>query len=174
MTAFRRVRVLMVCLGNICRSPTAEAVLRHQVAAAGLDDFIEVDSAGTSDWHQGDPPYARSIRAAAERRYDLSPLRARQVRPEDFHEFDYILAMDRQNLSRLQDLCPGGCRAQVQLFLESGAAGHEEVPDPYSGGREGFELVLDLVEAGGAAFLDALRAKHAARVEEAPGKPHIT
>ncbi len=156
-----RIRVLMVCLGNICRSPTAEAVLRHQVAAAGLEEFIEVDSAGTGDWHAGDPPDPRSIRAAARRQYDLSALRARQVRAQDFEDFDYILAMDRQNLRNLEALCPGDCRAKLRLFLSDGATGRHEVPDPYNSGSEGFELVLDLVECACAAFLQEICERHA-------------
>jgi protein-tyrosine phosphatase len=157
----QRIRVLMVCLGNICRSPTAEAVLRHQVVAAGLDDYIEVDSAGTGDWHCGDPPDPRTVRAAAKRSYDLSPLRARQVSPRDFTHFDYIFAMDRQNLSELRDLAPAGTEHKVRLFLEYGSTGHDEVPDPYYRGHDDFELVLDLAEKASAALLDELRARHA-------------
>jgi protein-tyrosine phosphatase len=155
-----RIRILMVCLGNICRSPTAEAVLRHQVAAAGLDALIEVDSAGTSDWHEGEPPDPRSMRAAAERLYDLSQLRARQVSVRDFDEFDYIFAMDRQNLAVLEGLCPVACQEKLRLFLEYGNTGWDEVPDPYNSGRDGFELVLDLAETACAALLADLRAKH--------------
>jgi protein-tyrosine phosphatase len=136
-----RVRVLMVCLGNICRSPTAEAVLRHKLAAAGLDAQVEVDSAGTGDWHVGDPPDARSQRHAARRGYDLSALRGRQVAEADFARFDLILAMDEDNLADLERLRPDGGRAELRLF-----AGRP-VPDPYAGGPAGFEQVLDLVEA---------------------------
>jgi len=136
-----RVRVLMVCLGNICRSPTAEAVLRHKLAAAGLDGHVEVDSAGTGDWHVGDPPDARSQRHAARRGYDLSALRGRRVSEADFERFDLILAMDEDNLADLERLRPDGGRAELRLF-----AGRP-VPDPYAGGPAGFEQVLDLVEA---------------------------
>jgi len=152
-------RVLMVCLGNICRSPTAEAVLRAQVQAAGLGQQIQVDSAGTSDWHLGEPPDPRSIRAAGERLYDLTLLRARQVERRDYDEFDYILAMDRQNLLHLQEQCPVEHQHKLQLLLDYGDTGWQEVPDPYNSGRDGFELVLDLVESAGAAFLRALQAR---------------
>lgn len=154
------VRILMVCPGNICRSPTAEAVFRQQVQAAGLTHLIEVDSAGTSDWHVGEPPDPRSLRAAADRLYDLSPLRARQVHVRDFEDFDYILAMDKQNLSALEDSCPVSCQDKLGLFLDYGSTGWDEVPDPYNSGRDGFELVLDLVESASAELLEILRARH--------------
>jgi protein-tyrosine phosphatase len=156
-----RVRVLMVCLGNICRSPTAVAVFRQHVAAAGLDGQIEVDSAGTSDWHLGEPPDPRSMRAAAERLYDLSTLRARQVSVRDFEDFDYILAMDRQNLAHLEELCPVACQEKLGLLLAYGNTGWQEVPDPYNSGHEGFELVLDLVETASASLLQEIRQQHA-------------
>jgi protein-tyrosine phosphatase len=136
------MRVLMVCLGNICRSPTAEGVLRAKLHSAGLGRAVEVDSAGTGSWHVGSPPDARSQRHAARRGYDLSALRARQVSADDFHRFDLILAMDHDNLADLQRLAPDGAvRAELRLFADA------EVPDPYSGGAEGFERVLDMVEA---------------------------
>jgi protein-tyrosine phosphatase len=156
-----RIRVLMVCLGNICRSPTAEAVFRQHIVAAGLEGVIDVDSAGTSDWHQGEPPDPRSMRAAAERLYDLSPLRARQVHVRDFEDFDYILAMDRQNLAHLEELCPVACQEKLGLLLAYGNTGWEEVPDPYNSGREGFELVLDLVESASSSLLHEIRKRHA-------------
>ena len=132
----------MVCLGNICRSPTAEAVLRAKLEAAGLADHVVVDSAGTGDWHVGSPPDARSQRHAAKRGYDLSALRGRQVAEADFHRFDLILAMDEDNLADLLRLAPDGdSSAEVRLFAQV------EVPDPYTGGPAGFEQVLDLVEA---------------------------
>jgi protein-tyrosine phosphatase len=161
-----RIRVLMVCLGNICRSPTAEAVFRQQVAAAGLDSLIEVDSAGTSDWHAGEPPDPRSMRAAAERLYDLSALRARQVRSRDFEDFDYILAMDLRNRAHLEDLCPVACQDKLGLLLDYGNTGWQEVPDPYNCEREEFDLVLDLVEAACAGLLDAIRRRHALQAVE--------
>jgi protein-tyrosine phosphatase len=135
------MKVLMVCLGNICRSPTAEAVLRTKLEAAGLGAQVSVDSAGTGSWHIGSPPDPRSQRHAAKRGYDLSALRGRQVAEADFHRFDLILAMDADNLADLQRLAPdGGHRAELRLFA------HVEVPDPYTGGAAGFEQVLDLVE----------------------------
>jgi protein-tyrosine phosphatase len=162
------VRVLMVCLGNICRSPTAEAVFRHQVCAAGLQTRIEVDSAGTSDWHRGEAPDPRSIRAAAARSYDLGGLRARPVEFDDFERFDYILAMDQQNLRDLKQRCPEQFRDKLGLFLDYGTSGRREVPDPYDAGRESFELVLDLAEAASAALLAALCARHALQSDTLP------
>lgn len=145
------MRVLMVCLGNICRSPTAEGVLRAKLQAAGLGDRIEVDSAGTGDWHLGLPPDARSQRHALRRGYDLSSLRARRVSEDDFHRFDLILAMDANNLADLRRLAPDGPhRADLRLFTSV------EVPDPYSGGAAGFERVLDLVETACDAWVDDL------------------
>jgi protein-tyrosine phosphatase len=142
-------RILFVCLGNICRSPTAEGVLRHLAADRAARVAIEVDSAGTGGYHIGDPPDLRSQRAAARRGIDLSGLRGRQVTPEDFSRFDLILAMDRENLRLLQALRPPGSRAVTDLFLEYvGAPGYSEVPDPYLGTARDFERVLDLIEAG--------------------------
>ena len=155
-----QIKVLMVCLGNICRSPTAEAVLRAQVEAAGLTELISIDSAGTSDWHHGEAPDKRSILAAGNRLYDLSTQRSRQVTSLDFEEFDYILAMDRQNLSDLQDHCPVAYQQKIELLLNYGNTGWLDVPDPYNSGKEGFELVLDLVEVGCKAFLEHLVHKH--------------
>jgi protein-tyrosine phosphatase len=150
----------MVCLGNICRSPTAEAVFRAQVTAAGLGHLIEVDSAGTSDWHLGEPPDPRSMRAAAERLYDLSPLRARQFSANDFEDFDYILAMDQQNLAALEERCPVSYQEKLGLFLDYGNTGWDEVPDPYNADKDGFDLVLDLVETACADLLATLQARH--------------
>ncbi len=140
------LRVLFVCLGNICRSPTAEAVLRHKLAAAGLDRQVEVDSAGTGDWHIGKAPDARTQSAAARRGYDLSGLRGRQVQKDDFQRFDLILAMDKNNLSHLFGLAYKGVQAELDLFLRRYQISIDEVPDPYYGGDQGFEQVLDLVE----------------------------
>jgi protein-tyrosine phosphatase len=141
MTRPEPLAVLMVCLGNICRSPTAEAVLRAKLRAAGLHEHVSVDSAGTGSWHIGSPPDARSQRHALQRGYDLSALRGRQVGEADFHRFDLMLAMDDANLADLLALAPPGrYRAEVRLFAL------EPVPDPYVGGAAGFERVLDLVE----------------------------
>ena len=140
--------VLMVCMGNICRSPTAEGVLRHLVHEAGLQDATLIDSAGTLDYHAGSPPDPRSQRHAARRGYDLSDLRARQVQAHDFERFDLILVMDWQNLQELQALCPAAHQHKVRRLMEFAPPGTcEVVSDPYQGGQEGFERVLDDVEA---------------------------
>ncbi len=136
----RPQRVLIVCMGNICRSPTAEEILRSRLQEAGLP--IEVDSAGTEDYHVGSAPDARSISHAQRRGYDLTRLRARQVSGSDFHEFDLILAADAENLAQLKRRCPSEHQNKLSLFLENAP-----VPDPYFGGREGFEKVLDLIES---------------------------
>ncbi|MEL6481683.1 MAG: low molecular weight protein-tyrosine-phosphatase [Pseudomonadota bacterium] len=133
-------RVLCVCLGNICRSPMAEGVLIARAQAAG--QCLTVDSAGTSDWHLGDPPDPRAIAAAAARGVDIAGQRARQVGPADFLDFDLILAMDNRNLAKLEGLRPAEATARLRLAHPAGI----EVPDPYSGGAEGFETVLDLLE----------------------------
>ena len=151
-------RVLFVCLGNICRSPTAEGVFRHLLAQEAPDLQVDVDSAGTAGYHIGDPPDLRSQRAALSRGIDLSTLRARQVAPHDFACFDHILAMDRDNLRALHALRPEGSRARVQLFLEyAPALGRLEVPDPYYGGASGFEDVLDLTAAASRGLIAALQ-----------------
>lgn len=140
-------RVLFVCMGNICRSPTAEGVFRRLVEAEGLAEHIHIDSAGTHDYHIGNPPDARSQAAAARRGYDLSGLRARQVAAGDFADFDLVLAMDEHNRSLLLQQCPPQQRSRVRLFLEFAEGDAPvEVPDPYYGGPQGFEQVLDLIE----------------------------
>ena len=148
------IRVLFVCLGNICRSPTAEAVFRHHVRAAGLEQRVHIDSAGTSDYHEGYAPDERARAAAARRGYDLSGLRARQVSRRDFEEFHYLLAMDRANLADLRRLAPREHLGKARLFLEfsNGYRGHE-VADPYYGGAQGFERVLDMLEDGARGLL---------------------
>jgi len=155
------IKVLFVCLGNICRSPTAHGVFEKIVANAGLQETIIVDSAGTGDWHVGKAPDPRASEAAMSRNHDLSHLRARQVRPEDFLEFDYILAMDKQNLWDLRAMALPKFMGHLGLFLDYGQdgleSGLEEVPDPYSGGREGFDEVLDLVEHTAQGLLSHLR-----------------
>lgn len=140
------MRVLFVCLGNICRSPTAEGVLRHQLKLAGLEDQVEVASAGTGDWHVGKPPDSRTRRAALARGYDLSAQRAQQVSAQDFSRYDLILAMDTSNLGHLKALQPSADTAELDLFLRRYEGELDEVPDPYYGGEEGFEQVLDLIE----------------------------
>lgn len=141
------MRVLFVCLGNICRSPTAEGVLRHQLAEAGLAEVIQVASAGTGDWHVGNPPDSRTRRAAQLRGYDLSAQRAQQVNVADFTTYDLILAMDESNLAHLRAMRPGHASAELDLFLRRYDGAVDEVPDPYYGGEQGFEQVLDLIEA---------------------------
>lgn len=142
------VKVLFVCLGNICRSPTAHGVFEQRVREAGLQDRILVDSAATGAFHVGNPPDPRTQRAAATRGYDLSNQIARQVRPADFQQFDYILPMDRMNLGNLRALQPRDFHGHLGLFMEFNRRHRQysQVPDPYSDGPEGFELVLDLVE----------------------------
>ncbi|MDQ7018511.1 MAG: low molecular weight protein-tyrosine-phosphatase [Robiginitomaculum sp.] len=147
-------RVLFVCLGNICRSPSAEAVLRHQARQQGLS--VDVDSAGTGNWHVGQPPDARAIAAAAARGIDMHSLRARQVCVADFTRFTHMFAMDQSNLADLMAMCPEG-GIMPTLFL--GPATHTppgEVPDPYYGGAQGFEHMLDLIEAAASGFLQTL------------------
>jgi protein-tyrosine phosphatase len=153
------MRVLFVCLGNICRSPTAEVVLRHKLRELGLEEGIEVDSAGTGDWHVGKPPDSRTRQAAQLRGYDLSALRGRQVCADDFRRFDLILAMDQSNLQHLRRLRPGDAMAELDLFLRRYELALEEVPDPYYGGEEGFEQVLDLLEQACDGLLRELRGR---------------
>lgn len=144
----KTARVLMICMGNICRSPTAEAVLRSKLAAAGLTDRVEVDSAGTHDYHVGAPPDFRAQEHAARRGYDMSPLRARTVAAKDFERFDLLLAMDDDNLAALRRRCPPEQRHKLEpLMRYAPGSGSDVVPDPYYGGASGFDQVLDLVEA---------------------------
>ncbi|MBC7957077.1 MAG: low molecular weight phosphotyrosine protein phosphatase [Cytophagales bacterium] len=134
-------------MGNICRSPTAEAVLRNKLALAGLGDAVVVDSAGTHAWHAGSPPDPRSVAHARRRGHDLTALRARAVSPADFESFDFILAMDRDNLALLEERCPAQHRTKLGRLTEHARTHRvDQVPDPYQGGSDGFEHVLDLVE----------------------------
>ena len=146
-----RRAILFVCTGNICRSPTAEGVLKHLAKKVSID--LRIESAGLGDWHVGQPPDERTQHHARNRGYDLSAQRARQVRARDFDEFDLILAMDRGHLRALERMAPPGQRVKIRLF----AAGRD-VPDPYYGGADGFEQVLDLVEAHCASLLRELKA----------------
>ena len=151
------VSVLFVCMGNICRSPTAEGVFRHLVAEAGLDAMIQVDSAGTHAYHVGEPPDRRAKAAAERRGFSLDQIRARRLDGADFERFDYLLAMDRDNLSLLQELGDPKYHGKIRLFLDFAGGQESEVPDPYYGGAAGFERVLDLVEEASRGLLETLQ-----------------
>ncbi len=151
-------KVLFVCLGNICRSPTAEAVFTQYVKKAGLSEFVAVDSAGTGGYHVGEPPDKRAVKIAAKRGYDLSQLRARKFEIQDFELFDTILAMDNSNYSDLYRLADAAQRKKLRLFLDYHPdPDWSDVPDPYYGGAEGFEQVLDLCEEASKYLLENLR-----------------
>jgi protein-tyrosine phosphatase len=154
------IRVLMVCLGNICRSPTAHGVMQKQIENNQLMECIEVDSAGTGDWHCGERPDPRTLAAAALRGYALDSLRARQVVASDFESFDYIFAMDQMNLAELRAQCPPQHLSKLQLLLDHANSDLEAVPDPYYSGEAGFELVLDLVEEACERVLQHLCVRH--------------
>ena len=154
------VKVLFVCLGNICRSPTAHGVFETKVRERGLEQRIYIESAGTGSWHVGEAPDRRAQQAARTRGYDLSALRAQQVRASDFDTFDYILAMDHQNLVDLQQQCPDSFDGELSLFLHFGQSAEEEVPDPYYGGADGFSHVLDLVESASDGLLEHILDRH--------------
>jgi protein-tyrosine phosphatase len=152
--------ILMVCMGNICRSPTAEGVFRAKVAQAGLSERVKIDSAGTHNYHPGSPPDERSQAHALPRGYDLSKLRARQVLDADYAQFDLILAMDWDNLALLQADCPLKHAHKLQLFMsyaDPALALGEVVPDPYHSGKASFEQVLDLVEAASAGLINKIQ-----------------
>lgn len=165
------VQVLFVCLGNICRSPTAHGVFQQKVLDAGLKKLIRVDSAGTGDWHVGRAPDVRAQKAAGKRGYNLSRLRARQARAADFDTYHYILPMDLQNLADLERMRPERFEGHLGLFLEFGDnPDYREVPDPYYGSIRGFELVLDLIESASESLLRHIRQAHFnAPVDLAPG-----
>ncbi len=157
------VKVLFVCLGNICRSPTAEGVFRELVRRQGLDADIITDSAGTGSWHVGSSPDGRAQEVALGRGYDISDLRARQAKAKDFLEFDYVLAMDRSNYANLQSICPSGYEDRLHMFLSFDPNSPEvEVPDPYYGGPAGFDYVLDLVEEASEGLLKDIRSQYLA------------
>ena len=156
----KAVCVLVVCTGNICRSPTAEGVMRELARKRGLADRVKVESAGTHDYHVGEPPDPRSQKHASKRGYDLSAQRASQVKDADFQSFDYILAMDRGHLRMLRSMAPADAKAKLGLFLEaSGKWKDEDVPDPYYGGHAGFEQVLDMVEEAAERWLDRIESE---------------
>ncbi|MDJ0808400.1 MAG: low molecular weight protein-tyrosine-phosphatase [Gammaproteobacteria bacterium] len=159
MKDYPKVKVLFVCMGNICRSPTAQGVFRDLVEREGLGHLISTDSAGTIDYHIGKAPDRRARETAVKRGLDISDLRARQAITEDFLEFDYVLAMDRDNYADLQAICPVGQEEKLFLFLDfAPQLKQREVPDPYYGGPAGFERVFDMVEAAAAGLLERIKA----------------
>jgi len=160
-TPSKAIKVLFVCMGNICRSPTAHAVFQKFVDDIGLNEVIEIDSAGTYGYHIGKKPDSRATSAAANRGYDLSVLRARKIEQSDFEKFDYLLAMDSENYEDLESKCDRQYKHKIKLFLEF--APHvevQEVPDPYYGGLKGFEAVLDLVEDASKGLLKHIKLEH--------------
>lgn len=157
-----KVSVLFVCLGNICRSPTAHAVFRQLVRDAGLEQKIAIDSAGTSNYHPGKPADPRTIETAKNRGLDMTDLRARQVNMADFIEHDYILVMDDSNYANMMDIAPRDLQGKVKFFLDfAPELGIKHVPDPYFGGPQGFEDVFDMVEVASANLLAEIREKFA-------------
>jgi protein-tyrosine phosphatase len=159
----KTVSICFVCLGNICRSPTAEGVMRHLVGEAKLAERILIDSAGTGDWHIGQPPDERAQFAASRRGYELAALRGRQIAATDFERFDLLIAMDDKNVAALREVCPAEQRDKIRLLMEFVPAtdgrwdGAREIADPYFGGAEGFEQVLDQCEAACRGLIAALR-----------------
>ncbi|MGB1547998.1 MAG: low molecular weight protein-tyrosine-phosphatase [Alphaproteobacteria bacterium] len=152
------IRVLFVCMGNICRSPTAEGIFRAMVQEAGLDHLVEIDSAGTHGYHVGEPPDPRAQNATRQRGVEIGSLRARKFHKDDFEDFDYVLAMDRQNHAILMDLCPPEHSDRLHLFLSfaEGTKVHD-VPDPYYGNVDRFDVALELIEQGAAGLLAEIR-----------------
>ncbi|HFQ14520.1 MAG TPA: low molecular weight phosphotyrosine protein phosphatase [Gammaproteobacteria bacterium] len=156
-----KIRVLFVCMGNICRSPTAEGVFRHLVRQHELDEHIETDSAGTHAYHVGEPPDQRARQTAISRGLDISDLRARKVKPADFEKFHYVIAMDQDNYQLLAEMAPEEHTERLRLFLDFAPGLKErEVPDPYYGGPKGFEYVFDLVEEASRGLLEEIRKQH--------------
>ncbi|EGR1557913.1 protein-tyrosine-phosphatase [Vibrio parahaemolyticus] len=147
-------KILVVCMGNICRSPTGEAVLRAKAEELGVD--VDIDSAGTIGYHTGNTPDTRAMAAGKQRGYSFKGMRARQVSVQDFEDFDLVLAADKANLADLLDICPAEHRHKVSLFLSHSNSSYDEIPDPYYGGDDGFELVLDLIEEASVAVLQKL------------------
>lgn len=151
------MKILMVCMGNICRSPLAEGVVRHLADHAGMAAAIEVDSAGTLAYHAGEQPDPRARKVAASRGYDLSGMRARRVAEDDFAHFDLVLAMDRQNLAALERVCPDEHLHKLRLFMDyAEGSDADEIPDPYYGGPDGFERVLDMCEAAARGLIGSI------------------
>lgn len=161
------IKILFVCLGNICRSPTAEGVFRHKIKQGGYDDNIHIDSAGTGAWHVGNPPDSRSRQTALKYGINLEDLRARKVARQDFADFDYLLAMDRDNMRNMMAICPPDHQHKISLLLDyvesdtsNGDSGNGEVPDPYNSGMDGFDRVYDIIERGSDGFLKYLLMHH--------------
>jgi protein-tyrosine phosphatase len=156
-----KVKVLFVCMGNICRSPTAHGVFRHLVAEAGLAPAIEIDSAGTHGYHVGEPPDERATRTALERGVEIADLRARRAEPDDFVRYDYVLAMDQDNYHSLSRICPRGMERKLSLLLDfAPELRRREVPDPYYGGQQGFDQVFDMVETAARGLLADIVRRH--------------
>ena len=152
------IAILFVCMGNICRSPTAEGVFRSQAIAAGLSQTLFIDSAGTHAYHVGAEPDARSQLFAEKRGYDLSAQRARQINADDFEQFNYLLAMDKDNLALLKAACPPEHQHKLALFMQYASNSFvDEVPDPYYGGANGFDIVLDYIEDASSGLIIALK-----------------
>ena len=161
MNSNNKIKVLFVCMGNICRSPTAHGIFRKMVEDAGLQAQIEIDSAGTHAYHVGNPPDSRSLQTGRGRGLDFSDLSARQAKSADFDNFDYVLAMDKDNFRNLKAICPEGQESRLYMFMDF--APHlkiKEVPDPYYGGDSGFEQVFDMVEAASKGLLEEIKNKH--------------
>jgi len=161
MSPSSTVKVLFVCMGNICRSPMAHGVFRQLVRDEGLAEYIEIDSAGTHGYHLDEPPDRRAILTAARRGVEIDDLRARRAEPRDFHDFDYVLAMDQENYLSLSAICPRGMEVKLSLFMDfAPELRTREVPDPYYGGPGGFETVFDLVETASRELLAHIRERH--------------
>lgn len=157
------IKVLFVCMGNICRSPTAQGLFKQQVSQVGLSHLIEIDSAGTHDYRLGEPPDLRAQMTARKRGYDISQHLSRQIEPADFSKFDYVLAMDRNNYDVLHDLCPATMTHKIHMLLAfAPQLGRQDIPDPYCEGLSGFELVLDLIETANRGLLTHLQQQLAA------------
>lgn len=154
------INVLFVCMGNICRSPTAEIIFRGQVRDAGLETEISIDSAGTGGWHEGNPPDDRAISLGNVMGFDMSHLRARQIQKEDFSNFDYILAMDKSNLYDLREMRPDSFHGHLSLLLDFGDGETGEVPDPYYGDRSDYDRVFELVEPAAKGLLTHIKSKY--------------
>ena len=161
MKDMRKVRVLFVCMGNICRSPTAQGVFRHLVEQEGLAHIVEADSAGTHSYHVGEAPDRRAQETARERGINLGELRARKALPQDFDLFDYVVAMDRENYYHLAAICPPGMEEKLSLLMDFAPRLQlREVPDPYYGGASGFQRVYDMVEAAAEGLIADIRKRY--------------